>query len=366
MFKFLEEKREAFCNGIDEDTLPLTFREAISITRKLGVRYLWIDALCIIQDSVADWLTESSQMRNVYHRTYLNLAASASTDGSGGLKRKKYSVFSQRDALYHVNQGVWFLEYFMYDMAWCEGEFESSPLHTRAWVLQELYLAPRTLHYASSQLFWQCMHTFASERYANTHATPEEVPIRMVYTAIDDDVYGDGNINDPVRLCEEWGDIVEQYTSCDLTYSKDRPAAIVGVAQDFCSRFRECGMAITYLAGLWDYHILYDLLWYIDAPQSLRCPRPQDYRAPSWSWLSVDGKIKLASDSSGDRYSWDEDGRVLEGCRVLQTAILPLDRESETSPIEGGYIVLRAPSSWILISNEARDQPDPQSVSLHP
>lgn len=64
--------------------LPKTFQDAIEITRGLGVHYLWIDSLCIIQDSEADWERESSKMASIYKNAYLTVAASRSSDGSGG------------------------------------------------------------------------------------------------------------------------------------------------------------------------------------------------------------------------------------------------------------------------------------------
>lgn len=342
MFKLLAENKTGFCVGIHESQLPLTFREAISITRTLGVRYLWIDALCIIQDSVQDWMIEGSQMGNVYSNSYLNLAASASVNGNGGLYRDQDRAFFNDAVFSSVDR---FGRYCGHDVLWCENDFQNSPLHARAWVLQELYLAPRTLHFAPTQLFWQCKDHFASERYADGHAMLYESPMKMVYSKRT-------TSTDPIHLCEEWSEIVEQYTSCDLTYSSDRAAAIAGVAQAFQGRFKNCGTAVPYLAGLWSYHLLHDLLWYIDVPQSERRCRPKEYRAPSWSWISVDGKIRLSSDRGvSERSRWESDGRIFGGCKFLGTAILPPDREHETAPIQDGHIHLRVRLNSIILSN---------------
>lgn len=68
-----------------EDALPLTFREAVIATRALGCSYLWIDALCIIQDDTDDWSTEASRMAGVYSGASITLVAAASRDSTGGL-----------------------------------------------------------------------------------------------------------------------------------------------------------------------------------------------------------------------------------------------------------------------------------------
>ncbi|KLU87477.1 hypothetical protein MAPG_06477 [Magnaporthiopsis poae ATCC 64411] len=71
--------------GIAESQLSRTFREAIAATRRLGVRYIWIDSLCIIQDSALDWQVESAKMAAIYGNAWLTLAAVRSRDGNGGL-----------------------------------------------------------------------------------------------------------------------------------------------------------------------------------------------------------------------------------------------------------------------------------------
>ncbi len=71
--------------------LPTTFRHAISVSRKLDVRYLWSDSLCIIQDDTEDWALQSSKMAAIYSNSFLTIAASSSKDSSGGLFRKRHT-----------------------------------------------------------------------------------------------------------------------------------------------------------------------------------------------------------------------------------------------------------------------------------
>jgi hypothetical protein len=67
--------------------LPKTFQDAIQVVRTLGIRYIWIDSLCIIQNSDQDWHKEASAMLKVYKHALFNIAATASTNSCGGLQR---------------------------------------------------------------------------------------------------------------------------------------------------------------------------------------------------------------------------------------------------------------------------------------
>lgn len=64
--------------------LSQTFKDAISITRKLGFRYLWIDSLCIIQDDSSDWVIESSRVCDIYEKSFLTISAAHGRDGHAG------------------------------------------------------------------------------------------------------------------------------------------------------------------------------------------------------------------------------------------------------------------------------------------
>jgi hypothetical protein len=76
--------------SIPMSLMPANFYDATIITRKLGYRYLWIDSLCIIQDSTEDWETESQNMGNIYMNASLTIAAGAAKDSDGGMLRDDY------------------------------------------------------------------------------------------------------------------------------------------------------------------------------------------------------------------------------------------------------------------------------------
>jgi hypothetical protein len=144
--------------AIPIESLPPSSQDAVHITRRLGSDYLWIDSLCIIQDSPEDWNQESGRMAYIYSNSVLTISAEAARDGSFGIFRSanicrpKSSIkvkcrWNDRDL-----DGVWFRSRCLPD----SGGFH---LYQRAWALQETLLPPRVLTYTSHQLYYDCRTT---------------------------------------------------------------------------------------------------------------------------------------------------------------------------------------------------------------
>ena len=154
------ETLESMLENIEVATLPKTFRDSIIITRQLGIRYLWIDSLCIIQGNDEDWARESSMMGTVYQNGYCNIAATAADDGSVGCFRPRNALLAQTCRVrlekdlkkFRLKRGVYD---FVPRRLWADG-LDAAPLLKRAWVVQERFFARRVLHFARNQLFWEC------------------------------------------------------------------------------------------------------------------------------------------------------------------------------------------------------------------
>lgn len=144
--------------------LPRTFKESFEVTRRLGLRYIWIDSLCIIQDSKDDWLHEAALMHKVYSHSYCTIAAAASGDGYQGLFRHRAPHFlypSEIEIPWLSRTG----KYQLIDYDFWSSQVQDQPLHRRGWVVQERLLAPRVLHFSSQQLLWECCELDAAEKY---------------------------------------------------------------------------------------------------------------------------------------------------------------------------------------------------------
>jgi hypothetical protein len=176
-FKLTAKTLSVMLAGIGTDTLAFTFQDAIRTARFLGVEYLWIDALCILQDSKQDWELESALMGKIYGNGLCNLAATGSKNGEGGLFTnhcKRYppmtNPFSVTSSWYNKTNGCWdarlsFLR---------KGHLLNGPLLDRGWVVQERIIARRNLYFGSQQLYWDCHQHNVCESY--THGLPEFSP----------------------------------------------------------------------------------------------------------------------------------------------------------------------------------------------
>jgi len=143
--------------GLDINTLPKTFQDAITVTRELGKRYLWIDSICIVQydDDLEDWTKESGQMGNTFGNAYVTIAATSAGDATQGFLERP----GLRDAnlqfakVYTIADGTMNLSSVLDDY---HGDVENGVLNQRAWVLQERALSRRTIHFTANQTYWEC------------------------------------------------------------------------------------------------------------------------------------------------------------------------------------------------------------------
>jgi hypothetical protein len=157
--------------GIDVSTLSKNFRDAIIITRGLGMRFIWIDALCIIQNSIEDWALESAKMGQYYKGGAVMISALASSNADDGiLKTRDVDVNSVKVS---VNGADAFIRPVLHDalsvlyssdrVCNARDPIAIQPLNDRAWALQERLFAPRILHFTSQQMIWDCKTCVVSE-----------------------------------------------------------------------------------------------------------------------------------------------------------------------------------------------------------
>jgi hypothetical protein len=190
-FKLLKSNYDLCMENIEYFALSKNMRDAIEIARRMGFLYLWIDSLCIIQDSEEDWDTESAKMGDVYAGAVCTIASTGSSSADGG-------CFHERDCLTlsPCKIGVSSLESLLPEWIYIRRDdlsaftrgVEQSPLNKRGWVVQERLLSPRILHFGEEMIFWECWQRVASE--LNPHgyiykSFPED--FKESYTPWDDD-----------------------------------------------------------------------------------------------------------------------------------------------------------------------------------
>lgn len=174
--------------GIALETLPKTYKGAFLVTRSLGVRYIWIDALCILQSKtdLSDWETESVKMFAIFQHSLVTISATSSTDAHDGryLDRRNESLFmtvtSGPLARSLVLEGKSY-RVSIHNIA-DSNVVVTSPMNERAWILRELVLSPRVVHFTDHQIWWQCRTDCASEDATSYDATPAEEFLRKRLT----------------------------------------------------------------------------------------------------------------------------------------------------------------------------------------
>jgi hypothetical protein len=312
--------------------LPLTFKQAFEVTRRLGIRYIWIDSLCIFQDSTEDWLHEAALMHKVYSHSYCTIAAAASADSTQGLFRRRKPHF-----LYPCEIEIPWLgktKYQLVDFDFWASQIQDQPLHRRGWVVQERLLAPRVLHFSSQQLIWECRELSAAEKYPSglllvlsgvqtsfKGLDPEKDGARLRKLSGD-------NSQDPKFYAHHlWDKILVAYSSSLLTIGSDKLIALSGIAKR-----QQAELNDQYLAGLWGSFLPSQLLWNVESCRQIdNSPsvRSSKYRAPSWSWASVDGVISPGG--------FADDGFLID---IVEASITPATSDL-TSLVKSGYLRIR-------------------------
>jgi hypothetical protein len=320
-FRTEKSTLEAYKKGIDFTRLPKLFAQVVQVVRQLGINYLWIDSLCIVQDDYDDWNRESAKMGTIYKNGYLTIAAARSRHCGDDL----FSPASAFETIHGNNQqgesfslllnpyGKSFAPASVYHPN-RESVDQLNPLSSRAWVFQERYLSRRVVYFREHELVWECQKEMCCEcgfEYSGVPDWEQFVKKEFTYAASNPDF---------------WHKIVRIYTRLDMTQVADRLKALLGFANEVQKK-REG----RYLAGLWEDSILQDLCWVCrDASVPIRLERLKEV-APTWSWGSIEGQCSYKFGSV-----------LIPKCEVLQIVSPSYTTERHTEK-SLGCITLRAP-----------------------
>ena len=282
-------------SGISVTLLPLTLRNAVSVAKRLSIRYLWIDCLCILQDNPLDLQKSCDRMASVFENCFVAIAATKSTGPDDGLfvsvqnptgmqikrilasdicssapgdvfVRDQFSPWVPHWLKVHNRQAV--------NSPW--------PLLCRAWVFQERLLAPRILHFGPHELFFECRSGTICECNRRSGEPDDESELRQfIYMLLDENMKDDN-----LAMRQQWYRIVQQYTKVmkNLTFERDAFPAIAGLASRISKVLDD-----EYAAGLWRKNITEGLLWRATSPDRNALRK---WRAPTWSWASISSPVE--------------------------------------------------------------------------
>ncbi|KAF2806681.1 HET-domain-containing protein [Mytilinidion resinicola] len=383
-------------HGISWTELPKSFKDAIRIARSLSLRYLWIDSLCIVQDSIDDWLHEADIMSKVYRYGFINIAATGAVQSSEGCFWKRDPRVVQPTEFSIQWNNCEKLESRRYHVVpdphlWAR-KLVDEPLNQRGWVLQERILSRRVLHFGHEQLFWECREFVACETYhrglpfslrGNTlidiktldlgdEPQDDRWPAKYVSKSVNARGTLLGHVWStvtelfrPITLQEvtlnstmksasvyrDWDAVVELYSLGALSFPHDKLVALSGIASAM-SMVEKNAPGDGYLAGLWQSSLPSHLLWTTEKTekrrQTLIPSRYEQYIAPSWSWASIRGKISL----TWCQHNYDPKDYLaaLEGAEVTWS-----DPRARFGQVKSGFLRLSAPLASVLW--EAEDSP---------
>jgi len=289
---------QEFQEAVPMHRLSSIFNEAIRITRGLGFSYLWLDSLCIIQDSTIDWTNEANMMSAVYNNAVCTIAFLFPPDV--GFCQVRDDPRALTPCI--VRGTPWGGGIYIVPKEEKISRFISSnwPLSSRAWVLQEQLLSPRTIFYGHRTIMWECGLKFYDElafsdpgvdggRGGRVALKPNIHMSRCQPNQTTQSISLDARLEREVESLEifpQWARLIRDYRRRNLSHASDRLMAIVGIARAFQSEH-----GFTYLAGMWKEHLPRSLLWYIETAKVRKMAEPFLIReppskpVPTWSWL---------------------------------------------------------------------------------
>lgn len=278
-------------------------------------------------------------MAQIFEGSFLTIGALISRDDTNSLFFKderhapslKSHVAWTKDGMSYVVYSRIPLDYHLAERHGLRRDCDRFPLMTRAWVYQERLLAPRVLYFGE-ELSWECRKASTCECSEAKHGTKHghSLSLSTAYSI--------------EKLYLQWQEMVEDFTSLKLSQEEDRLPALSGLAQQYQPRLKS-----EYLAGIWRKNLVDYLIWYaypafgIEAPR-YRTKRPGKWRAPSWSWASVEGPISFSRGCGGARGGREKEAEILavssnSWIEIISTECIPSSVDP-TGTVSNGRLVI--------------------------
>lgn len=293
-FKLLNHLVQLWAKDMPYDQLPQTLKDAIQVTMDLGMKHLWIDALCIIQDSDQDKAEQISRMADIYEQAYVTISAARATAVPEGFLHNRYIAGEQSFRMpFTCEDGRPSTV-----ILWQGREPDAwEPIDKRSWCLQESILSPRVLEYGTHNIRYHCARSRAddsqlqSDGWIGHSKTFAQLNMSHPLTSSVDWA----SLDDPYKFVQVWQTLVSHYTRRGLGWYQDKLLAISAIARKMSRSASK-----TYMAGLWAEHLGELLLWHPNHdPDAQETPhRHATYVAPSWSWGSFSGEIDFTFGAS--------------------------------------------------------------------
>jgi len=290
IFKTTNDTLASKTTALPLNALPKTLRDAVEITKQLGFRYLWIDSLCIIQDSESDVAVEINRMHLIFKHSTITIAAEVPSTVEQGFLHPRVLTKAVKFPFSTgagIQGSVWTTPYDQQQLF--------GALATRAWAFQEIILAPRLMIFSPRGIMWWCRSaSFQQDPLERklgieNHLYNRRKSCRDAFSLKPGIIIPDSSY---MSLLRGWRDIVSEFLGLGISFHRDRLPALAGIAHEYQSRIKD-----QYVAGMWLRRLVSQLGWRRRSDKSSLLPAPQHTEenvAPSWSWASVNAPIFLS------------------------------------------------------------------------
>ena len=342
VMKTTENTLDPHQRGIPNESLPLLFQEVVALARGVEIPYLWIDSLCIIQDSEEDKEREMMQMSDIFRGALVVVVAAQAPSPSNSLLRVEpqsgQNTWRTASLIGYEEMG---LDHFKFRKRAGRAhnyKIATKLTHTgqRAWCFQEKLLASRCLVFLEDEVVWECRSCCLCEcgREQEDFSVGNEwdrgfshtmEPYRKMLLPFAE--HEPGTLKyfaDAEAAYSFWKAAVMDYSERKLTYNTDRLPAISAVASIVAKATGD-----SYLAGLWRDDLLAGLGWLAlnhltvprldGSPDPVRRPKShQKYMAPTWSWASRARRVGYRLNKTRHLRDADLDASVLDAWTTLE------------------------------------------------
>lgn len=370
-YQTLDDNFKQKCEEIKLQDLPATLRDAILVTRGLGYRYLWVDALCIIQQNKKDWEEQCDRMVDAYQNASVTIIPSRSISSNDGFLTKRdgppmIDIPFQSNIKPSITGNLWLrnirhrFQYYNYSNH--NGSFTRlgagrishqnqkstsiSKWASRGWTYQELHMSPRRLRFGEDMIYFEYGDTCMAEN--GLQYSGLRYPINL----------WDGDQTNPSksRVYEKWYKLIDEYSPKTLSNRMDRLPAISAIAKITRGHLDQQNRAESYLAGLWKGDIKRGIVWKPDEKECYEdyvtrmgelC-NPDKFIAPSWSWASTLSQVGFGY-NRGDEL--EDDLCQIGEDRVIVEGKNPFGRVNKGSYIEIHARSIPLDPSMVLSSN---------------
>ncbi|KAL2257192.1 hypothetical protein VTK26DRAFT_526 [Humicola hyalothermophila] len=296
-FKLTSENLGKLEVEVPTTALSLTVADAVEVTRRLGLRYLWVDALCILQDNDQDKAREITQMGAIYKNSTITIAAAtARAANEGFLRTPRIPPPSAvvKIPLPNGDVGPVHLTLEAFVEQGSQRSMKYHPLDGRGWCLQEYLLSPRLLYFSKWNVEWQCQHgdvlfvyddLFGEKR---TTSRTFRLPPGLFGTATAGDLWRkmDKGLMEPMYNDRYtlWQRVVEDYSTRSLTFANDKLPALAGISAELQQLWKD-----EYMFGMWRKLLPRMLAWGVRGKEGGQ----RIAGVPSWSWASVSAPVTV-------------------------------------------------------------------------